>query len=131
MPTFFRWPPSCDSRLTARAFVGFLFEHRDWLRIHLRTRIASSVRPSDEATADLWERGLREFEIHLAEGMRQGCFHEADATELAVLVNSLLKIQVTYAVDCGEEDGDRVAERLLVYLRRLLGAPVADASDAA
>lgn len=106
-----------------QAFVEFLFGHREWLQIHLRSRIAWSVRPSDEEAAELWRKGLEDFEKLLAEGIEQGVFYPADPKELAVLVNTIIKVQVTYAADLGEEDPEPVAERAILYLRRLLCVP--------
>jgi TetR/AcrR family transcriptional regulator len=105
------------------AFVEFLFAHREWLQIHMRSRIAWSVRPSEEAAADLWRRGLEDFEKLLGEGIEQGLFYPTDPSELAVLVNTITKVLVTYAAEAGEDDPQPVAERATLYLRRLLCVP--------
>lgn len=103
------------------AFVAFLFEHREWLAIHLRSRIAWSVRPSGDAAADLWRKGLEELEGLISDGISSGDFAPGDASELAVLVSTILKVEVTYAADRGETEPAPVAARTLTHLMRLLG----------
>jgi len=104
------------------AFVEFLFAHRDWLAIHLRSRIAWSMRPGSGTAADLWRKGLEDIEQLIADGIATGAFAEGDPTELAVLVTTLSKVEVTFAVDRGETDAGAVAGRTLRHLERLLGA---------
>jgi AcrR family transcriptional regulator len=109
-------------RAMTHAFVEFLFAHRDWLAIHLRSRIAWSVRPDNDDAAELWRRGLEDFETLIAEGIALGTFTDGDPVELAVLVSTLMKVEVTFAADRGETDADAVAARAYAHLERLLGA---------
>jgi TetR/AcrR family transcriptional regulator len=106
-----------------RAFVEFMFTHRDWLAIHLRSRIAWSVRPGHEVAAHLWRRGLEDLERLVAEGISAGVFVTGDPRELAVLLNTIMKVEATFAADRGETDPEPVALRTFAHLTRLLGVP--------
>lgn len=116
-----RGPLSQLEALT-HAFVEFLFEHREWLAIHLRSRIAWSVRPSDDVAADLWRQGLEDYEGLIGEGIERGEFAPGDAFELAVLVSTLMKVAVTFAADRGDTEAAPVAARTFTHLERLLCA---------
>lgn len=113
-------PLECLDAMT-HAFVEYLFAHRDWLAIHLRSRIAWSVRPEGSAAAELWRKGLGDFQALIAEGIGDGAFAAGDPAELAVLVHTLMKVEVTFAADRGETDASAVAARALGHLERLLG----------
>jgi len=106
-----------------RAFVEFMFQHRDWLAIHLRSRIAWSVRPGHEVAAHLWRRGLEDLEQLISDGIAAGVFVSGDPHELAVLLNTIMKVEATFSADRGETDPEPVATRTFAHLTRLLGVP--------
>ena len=114
-------PPAALAAMI-RAFVEYLFDHRDWLAIHLRSRIAWSVQPSHETAAGLWRQGIADIERLISAGIASGHFAEGDAAELAVIVTTLMKVEVTIAIDRGETEAAPVVARTTVLLRRLLGA---------
>ena len=95
-----------------RAFVGFLFDHSDWLRIHVRSRLSWAVRPQEETVAQLWQEGLDGYAEIVRDGIACGDFCDEDPVELAVLVQALTKVQVSQALESGEGDAERVADRL-------------------
>lgn len=114
--------PVAQLEALATAFVEFLFDHREWLFIHLRSRIAWSMQPSGDVAADLWRKGLEDFERMIGDGIDQGVFAPGDAHELAVLVSTLMKVEVTFAADRGDVEAGPVAARTFAHLMRLLGA---------
>jgi AcrR family transcriptional regulator len=102
------------------AYSEFLFDHEDWLRIHLRTRIAWAFRPADEATALQWRQGHEDFARVLSEGIELGVFYAGDAEEMAILAQAIMQVQVARAVERGEQDPAAVADAIMLQLRRLL-----------
>ena len=108
-------------RSMTSAFVEYLFEHRDWLEIHLRSRIAWSMKPTGDDAADLWRKGLEDLEALIESGMATGVFEPGNSSELAVLLSTVMKVAVTTAADRGEREAEPVAERAFLYLTRLLG----------
>lgn len=106
-----------------RAFVQFLFEHTDWLRIHVRSRLSWAVQPQEETVAKLWQEGLDGYAEILRDGIACGDFCDEDPVELAVLVQALTKVQVSQALESGEGDAERVADRLVQRLFRLVCKP--------
>lgn len=109
-------------RSMTSAFVEYLFEHREWLEIHLRSRIAWSMRPSGDDAGDLWRKGLEDLEALIEAGMAAGVFEPGDSSELAVLLTTVMKVEVTTAADRGEREAEPVSDRAFLYLTRLLGA---------
>ena len=109
-------------RSMTSAFVENLFEHRDWLEIHLRSQIAWSMKPTGDDAADLWRKGLEDLKALIEAGMEAGVFEAGDSSELAVLLTTVMKVEVTTAADRGEREAEPVADRAFLYLTRLLGA---------
>ncbi len=104
----------------ARAFVQFLFEHGDWMRIHLRSRLSWAVRPEDPTAAALWDEGQEAQSAIIREGIEAGLFWADDPQEMALMVQALTKVQVSHAVESGETDANAVADRLIERLLRLV-----------
>ena len=104
----------------ARAFVHYLFEHGDWMRIHVRSRLSWAVKPEDAVAGALWEEGQQAYARVLREGIEKGLFWDEDPLELAIIVQALTKVHVSHAVECGETDADVVADRLVARLQRLV-----------
>jgi AcrR family transcriptional regulator len=117
--------------LGTRAFVQFLFDHSDWLRIHLRSRLSWSVRPKEKSVAKLWQEGLDGYAEIMRQGIASGTFCDEDPIELAVLVQALTKVQVSQALESGDLDAKRVADRLVKRLRRLVCKPTAEIHETA
>ena len=103
-----------------RAFVEFLFDHRDWLRIHVQSRLSWSVRPQDEHVAKLWQEGLDSYAEIIREGIACGDFCDEDPVELAILLQALTKVQVSQALESGESNAEDVSNRLIERLLRLV-----------
>lgn len=115
--------PSDKLERGTRAFVRFLFDHTDWLRIHVRSRLSWAVRPQEETVARLWQEGLDSYTAILREGIESGDFCDEDPVELAVLVQALTKVQVSQALESGDRDAERVGDRLVERLLRLVCKP--------
>ncbi len=105
------------------AYVDFLFEHRDWLRIHLQTRVSWGMRPTDGYAADYWEEGLSVFTSILQGGQQQGLFYPADSKSAAAIVQAIMQVQVAQAITRDETDASTTAHELMLQLRRLLCPP--------
>ena len=102
------------------AYVSFLFEHRDWLRIHLRSRVSWGMRPSEQYAADYWEEGLTAFADILREGSESALFYPGDPMRSSALVQAILQVQVSQAVIADASDTEQTAEEIMLLLRRLL-----------
>jgi AcrR family transcriptional regulator len=102
------------------AYVAFVFENEDWLRIHLRTRVAWAFRPPDRKIAVSWAAARDIYSGVLTEGMNRQLFYPGDPEETAVLVQSVMQVQMARAVERGRDDPGEVAEAMMVHIRRLL-----------
>lgn len=111
-----------------RAYVEFLFEHEQWLQIHLRDRVSWSLRPRSTAAAAEWKRGLGDFSKALTEGMDRGLFYREDALELAAVCQGLMQQHMARALNAGERDPELVVERTLTHLMRLVRKPASGAA---
>jgi AcrR family transcriptional regulator len=106
--------------LWVRAYVDFLFAHRDWLHIHLQIGTSWGLRPTEEGAAEYWQQGLEGVGGILASGMQAGLFHETDSNRLAAIVLAVMQVQVAQAVEAAESDAEQVAAEIMVQLERLL-----------
>ena len=105
------------------AYVDFLFGHRDWLRIHLQTRVSWGMRPSDGYAADYWEEGLSAFASILEEGEAQDLFFPGDPMSAAAIVQAIMQVQVAQAVARDETNAEATTDEIMLQLRRLLCPP--------
>jgi AcrR family transcriptional regulator len=103
-----------------RGFVDYLFEHKEWSKIHVRSQISWASRPADEATGELWDQGQRAHEKMLEEGVAAGVFCQDDPSETALMIRALTRVQVVHAIEQGETDVDAVYERLAARLLRMI-----------
>jgi AcrR family transcriptional regulator len=104
-----------------RAYVAFLFEHRDWLKIHLQNRQSWGLRPSTEYAAGYWEDGLAKTTDLLREGAEAGVFYADDPQSAAALTQAVMQVLVAQSVaDSDTPDTDATADTIMVQLRRLL-----------
>lgn len=109
------------------AYTAFLFEHRDWLQIHIRSRVSWGLPPTTGEAVDHWERNLDNVSAILEEGIASGLFFEADPRATSALVQSMMQVLVNQAVARDESDSEAVAAEIMLQLRRLLcpdGGPV-------
>jgi AcrR family transcriptional regulator len=102
------------------AYVSFLFEHRDWLQIHLQSRVSWGMRPSEQYAADYWEEGLTAFADILRDGAEAGVFYPGEPLQVSALVQAILQVQVSQAVSADLGDVGETAEEIMLQLRRLL-----------
>ena len=106
-----------------RAYVEFLFDHEAWLAIHLRGRVAWSLRPRTDAAVQEWRRGIEDFAKVLREGMDRGVFYEEDSIEMAALCQGIMQQHMARALDRGERDPELVTDRIVEHLMRLVKKP--------
>jgi len=102
------------------AYAAFLVEHDDWMRIHLHTRAAWAFRPADVEVAVSWQESREAYARVLSEGIEAGVFYAGDPEEMAVMMQTLMQVQMARAMERGDSDPERIAESMLVHLRRLL-----------
>jgi AcrR family transcriptional regulator len=112
-------PEAQISRIVS-AYVAFLMEHEDWLRIHLHTRVAWAFRPADEEVAVSWAESRDAYSRVLERGMERGLFYRGDPEELAVMMQTLMQVQMSRALERGEANASEVADGIMLHLRRLL-----------
>ena len=103
-----------------RAFVGYLFDHQAWSRIHVRSQTSWAMRPEGEGAAALWDEGQRAHVEMLSEGIEAGVFWEDDPTEMALMIRAMTRVQVVNAIAQGEDDVEVIANRLIVRLLRMV-----------
>lgn len=103
-----------------RAFSDYLFEHRDWSRIHVRSQISWATRPEGEVTGALWDEGQRAHEEMLADGIRDGIFHDEEPAEIALMIRAMTRVHVVNAIERGEEDREAISARLVARLLRMV-----------
>ncbi|MCP4036758.1 MAG: TetR/AcrR family transcriptional regulator [bacterium] len=109
--------------LTVRSHVDFLFAHRDWLSFRLRTRVSWGIRPDDEDAAHYWELGLRNISDILSAGMEEGIFYLGNPDQVAAVVQGVMQVEVTRAVEDGASEQAPAAEGIMLHLDRLLCPP--------
>ena len=101
------------------AYVSFLFEHPDWLRVHQRERLAWGLGPREGYGAEYWRRGVDNLAETIATGVEEGTFHDGDAETRAMMVLALMQVQVSRS-EPGSSDPNEVAALIVTQLRRLL-----------
>ncbi len=109
--------------LAVRAYIEFLAEHPNYLRIHLRDGRAWGL-PIDGTGQEGWREGVARFATIVEEGMRSGIFYEGDPEMLALMGIAIMQVGLARLAD-GPAQGDRerVADEILLQLRRMLCRP--------
>jgi AcrR family transcriptional regulator len=102
------------------AYVAFLFEHEDWLRIHLRERLAWGLGPRDGSATETWQRGLTSMADTIRSGIEEGVFFDGDPTTQAMMALAIMQVQVSSAVMSDDRAHERVAAEISTQLHRLL-----------
>jgi AcrR family transcriptional regulator len=105
-----------------QAYVHFLVEHPDFLRIHLHEGRAWGLRPDrgDES----WRAGVEGFASVIARGIEEGVLYEGDPEMMAMTGIAVMQVALArYAEGIGEEQAHALAEEILTSLRRLLCKP--------
>lgn len=103
-----------------RAFVRFLFEHEDWMKIHARSRLSWAIRPENDAAARLWDEGQASHEQLVIEGIEAGVFRDDEPLETAIMIHAMTRVQVAHAMARGETDAEAVADRLVRRILRMV-----------
>ncbi len=121
------------SRLVAgtRAFAAYLFEHRDWSRIHVRSQVSWAARPAGAVAGALWDEGQKAHVDLLAEGARAGVFYDEDPAEIALMIRALTRVHVVNAIERGEDDLEAITDRLVTRICRMVCVPEESAREVA
>ena len=104
----------------ARTNVEFLCEHKEWFQIQLQDRVPWALNPKAEHAVAHWEQGIGAIVAILEEGARQGTFCDDDPWSLAMMMQSIVQVQVARAAERGEDDVDRVVADVERPLLRLV-----------
>jgi AcrR family transcriptional regulator len=107
-------------RAVARANVEYLCEHKDWFQIHLQDRVPWALKPKAAHAVVHWEQGIGAIVSLIEEGARQGIFCDEDPWSLAMMMQSIVQVQVARAAERGEEDVERVVADVEAPLLRLV-----------
>lgn len=105
-----------------RAFIHWLTQHPDFLRIHLGNGTwSSSPREVSEGQANAWRRGIELIASVIDESMRQGDAHEGDPLVAARLMVAIQQVMMSAWVEAGMiESADRLADHIETQIRRSL-----------
>lgn len=95
-------------RAVVRTNVEYLFEHKDWFQIHLQDRVPWALKPKALHAVAYWEQGVGAIVAVLEEGARQGVFRDDDPWSLAMMMQSIVQVQVARAVERDERDVERI-----------------------
>lgn len=113
------------------AYVSFVTAHPNFLRIHLRNRISWALGPGGGPDARTWSEGVRAFASMIERGIEDGSFYPGDPEVMAMMGIAVAQVQLArWAEASGGSDSERLAEEIVLQLRRLL-CPSAGSSDAA
>ncbi|MGI9592006.1 MAG: TetR/AcrR family transcriptional regulator [Myxococcota bacterium] len=109
------------------AYVDFLVDHPDFLKIHLRERQAWGLQTEEEALD-----GLGTFITIIERGIEEGTFYPGNAQLLARMGVALIQVPLAdWTEGIGAENAESVSEVILVALHRLLCRPDAGEVDEA
>jgi len=112
-----------------RAYVAFLLGHRDFLRIHLRERLAWGLGPRSGMGAERWHEGVEAVAGTIRRGIAEGSFHDGDPEVMAMMAIAIMQVQLARWAqrEDPEQQADALAEEVVLQLRRLLCRPEAPA----
>jgi AcrR family transcriptional regulator len=105
-----------------RAFIRWLTEHPDFLRIHLESSAwACDPRGVSEGQATAWRRGIDLIATVIEAAMRDGDAYEGDPAIAARLMVAMQQVLMSAWVESGmSDDADRLADRIETQVRRSL-----------
>jgi AcrR family transcriptional regulator len=103
-----------------RAYVDFLLEHPNWLRIHLHERVSWGLGPATGEGTELWRAGVDNLAGIVRDGVAEGSFHPGDPDAMAMMGIAIMQVHLSRALELGEKDAERLANEVLLHLRRLL-----------
>ena len=117
---------SGDSALEAldrgvRAYVDFLFEHENFLRILLRGGIGITTESVERRGAE----GVTKFAEILERGISEGVFYDGDARMLAHLGIAIMQVWLSRIPERGNATAEEISEEILLHMRRALVRPEA------
>jgi AcrR family transcriptional regulator len=103
-----------------RAYVDFLLAHENFLKIHLRERVAWGLGPSTDEAVKTWEQGIAKFTKVLQLGMARGDFHDGDPAMMAMMGIAIMQVQLARLADgANPVRASELAEEILLQLERL------------
>jgi len=68
-----------------------------------------------------WSEGIDDYVRVIDDGQQQGVFCEGDPTDLAILSQAVMQVQMARAIERGEREPSAVVESILAPLLRVLG----------
>lgn len=107
-----------------RAFVGFLMEHPDYLRVDLREGRSWAV--GDVEASPAFQAGIRQWTALMRDGIEEGVFREDDPELMAITVFGLMQVQLAARLQRAPQAApDELALRIIDVLERVLCRPEA------
>ena len=106
-----------------RAFIRWLTEHPDFLRIHLDNSGAWASNPQEvgEGLVNAWRRGIDLIALVIDEAMREGDAFRGDSVIAARTMVAIQQVHMSAWVEAGmQSDADDLANRIEEQLRRTL-----------
>jgi AcrR family transcriptional regulator len=106
-----------------RAFIRWLTEHPDFLRIHLNNSGAWASNPQEvgEGLVNAWRRGIDLIALVIDEAMREGDAFRGDSVIAARTMVAIQQVHMSAWVEAGmQSDADDLANRIEEQLRRTL-----------
>ena len=111
-------------RQGVRAFVDYLAEHVEYLRVDLREGRSWAV--GDVEGSKAFQVGIELWTQLMARGVEEGVFYEDDPGLMATTAFALMQVQLAVLLEQGHEtDPARIAERIAKQLERAFCRPEA------
>jgi AcrR family transcriptional regulator len=113
-------PPVEALEALAAAYVAYFFEHREFLRMHLRTGTSWALRPTSAESRRALSESIHELQADIfARGTAAGAFIDEDPGYLAVLFSGIDQAHLSQWVAAGLPGSQAdLLERLLRIVRR-------------
>ena len=100
--------------------MDFLIGHQNFLKIHLRERMAWGLGPGTDEAVKMWEQGISKFTTVLQLGMARGDFHDGDPAMMAMMGIAIMQVQLARLADgANPVEASQLAEEILLQLERL------------
>lgn len=105
-----------------RVFIGWLTEHRDFLRIHLgNSAWASNPKEASEGQVKAWHRGIELIASVIRQAMDEGDMRAADPELAARLMVAMQQVFMSAWVESGmDEHPSKLSDRIEEQIRRSL-----------
>lgn len=116
------------------ASVGYLLQHPNFLRTHLREGNAWAVQPSGHAplAVEIWQENLRQQAMLIQRGIDAGVFIDEDPQLMTKMITAVYQVHLADWLERGEDsDPSKLTQRIKRHIQHLLcGAQLPHNADA-